>query len=54
MTNSELKSLAAHLRKLAEKLNNPRPISDANRGWLIGNLSGLADGLDMRAGEDGK
>ena len=55
MTPSELKNLAAHLRKLVEKLDNPKPISNEDRAWLIGNLTGLADGLDMRTeGEEGK
>lgn len=52
MTNEEIKKLAAHLREIARKLDNPNPISHADRAWLIGNLQGLADVLDMRAGEE--
>ena len=49
MTSSELKNLAARLRELAEKLKSPKLISNKDRGWIVGNLTGLADGLDMRA-----
>ena len=50
MTNEELKKLAEHLRDLAKKLNQ----YGEWRLWVQGNLQGLADGLDMRAGEEGE